>query len=146
MMETHRNERKKLENMMLGIDFGETNIGVAFGRNGLVSPLKVLPGKNQQNAIMEIARLARENHAEKIIVGLPLSGSGKETAMSLKTRKFAKLLKILTKKPVEFYSEHLSTIQAVEEAISTGISQKKRTSVDHLSAALILKRYYDQSQ
>ena len=126
----------------IGIDYGLTNIGVAMGRNGLVVPIKVIAGKSESEAIHEITRIAMENNAVKIVVGLPLSSQGKETQQSLKTRKFAKLLKIFTKKPVELYDEHSSTKEALSEAISTGISQKHRGIKDHLSAALILKRYF----
>jgi putative Holliday junction resolvase len=146
MIESHRQEKKDIKDILLGVDYGEAHIGVALGRNGLVSPLRVLPGKNVQNAITEIARLAQENKVNKILVGLPLTGSGKETKMSIKTRKFAKLLKIFTKKPVEFYNEFLSTKIATEEAISRGISKKRRVKVDHLSAALVLKRYYSENE
>lgn len=131
--------------ILMGIDYGEKNIGVSFGRNNLVSPLKVVSSANIQTAIHEIARLAQQNHVTKIVVGLPLTGAGKETQISIKTRKFAKLLKIFTKKPVEFYNEYLSTKESEEAALSQGFSRNKRHSIDHLSAAIILKRYYDEN-
>jgi putative Holliday junction resolvase len=146
MIVSYRNESNKIKDILLGVDFGETNIGIALGRNGLVSPLRVVSGKNVQNAISEISRLAQENHVDMIVVGLPLTGSGKETQMSIKTRKFAKLLKIFTKKHVELFDEFLSTTEAIEESITKGVPQKKRSLIDHISAALILKRYYSENE
>ena len=134
----------KNEDVLLGLDYGESNIGVAFGRSGVVCPIKVIEGRNQLSAIHEIIRLAMENKAVKIILGLPLTSEGRETKQSLSVRQFAKLLRVLSKKPVEFHDEHSSTQTALEEAIDLGIPQKGRRMTDHLSAAVILKRYYSE--
>lgn len=136
---------KQKEDFLLGIDYGETNIGLAFGRNGLVSPLKVINGKNTNTAIVEISRLLRQNHIQKIVMGLPLTAAGKETKQSLEVRKFAKILKVLTKMPVELYNEHMTTSNALNEAIMMGYSQKSRQETDHLSAAIILKSYFNEN-
>ena len=127
---------------LLGIDYGEKNIGLAFGRNGLVSPAKIVNGTNDETATHEISRYAWENKVDKIIMGLPLSPEGKDTAQARKVRKFAKLLRIKIKKPVDFVNEYRSTLDAKTETFNLGISKKRRQTVDHLSAALILRAYY----
>lgn len=132
------------EDILLGVDYGDTNIGVAFGRNGLVSPVKTINGVHQLTAVNEITRIAMQNKCTKIIMGLPLSYTKHETLMSKKARAFAKLLKIYLKLPVEFENEFGTTIESIEEAIQQGISRKNRGTVDHISAALILKRYYNE--
>lgn len=133
------------DELSLGIDYGETNIGLAFGRNGLASPLSIIPAKNEDEALREIARFAIENKVTKIIMGIPLTADGKETAESLKVRRFSKLLKIYLKKPLELVNEHSTSIEALDEAIDIGMSQKGRRKVDNLSAALILTRYFEKS-
>lgn len=133
------------DELLLGIDYGETNIGLAFGRNGLASPLSIIPAKNEDEALREIARFAIENKVTKIIMGIPLTADGKETAESLKVRRFSKLLKIYLKKPLELVNEHSTSIEALDEAIDIGMSQKGRRKVDNLSAALILTRYFEKS-
>ena len=130
---------------LLGIDFGETNVGLAFGRNELVSPLKVMNGKSEITLINELNRLAIENSVAKFIVGLPLTVEGKETNKSLKVRKFAKLLKIYSRKPVEFQNEYGTTIEAQRKSIELGLSKKRREAKDHLAAAILLRRYYDEN-
>ena len=135
--------QKVLDEILLGIDFGEANIGIALGRNGIVSPIKIVDGKDQARAINEIYRIAIENKADKFIMGLPLDHAGRETKQSLSTRTFSKLLKIRTKKPLEFVDEHGSSMEALELAIDTEIPMKKRILKDHLSAAIILHHYYE---
>jgi putative Holliday junction resolvase len=139
--------KKKTSNqnaIILSIDFGKTNIGTALGRNGLVTPLGVISGKNIDTAFYNINRLIVENKVDKLVVGLPLTVDGKETAQSLEVRRFAKILKVTTKRPVDFQDEHETTKTALREAIDTDISEKGRGSIDHLAAAFILKRYYDE--
>ena len=130
--------------LLLGIDFGETNIGLAIGRNDLVSPLEILPGKNIENSLNQINRTIIENEVEKIVVGLPLTADGKDTAESLEIRRFAKLLKVTTKRPVDFQNEYGSSKAALEEAIDLDTPRNKRKTNDHLAAALILKMYFNE--
>jgi len=136
----------KKEEILLGIDFGETNIGVAFARNGLVAPLRVIPAKHQDTAVHEIAKIFHQNKCTKVIVGLPLTQQNKETAESIKVRQFVKLLKVYIKVSIEFQNEFLSSEEALRESIAGGVSKKGRRSIDHYSAALILKRYIDNNQ
>ena len=133
------------EEMLLGIDYGETNTGLAFGRVGLVLPLEVLNSKNDDFLISEIARAVADHRITKIIMGLPTDVEGKETKQSLKVRRFAKLVRIKAKRPVEFVSEYGTTDEAMESAIRSGISQKRRQTSDHYSAAIILKRYFREA-
>lgn len=129
---------------ILGIDYGQINIGVAIGNNGIVSPLKVLPGKNQNSALYEINRLVIEHKISAIVLGIPLSYDDKETKESIVVRRFAKLLKIATKRPVIFQNEYGSSKDALKEALSLGVSKKNRASNDQIAAALILKMFYDE--
>jgi putative Holliday junction resolvase len=128
---------------VMGIDYGDANIGIAFGKSGLVAPIKIVQSKNLPTAINEIVRYAIENRMTKFVVGLPLTTEGKETRKSAEVRRFAKLLKVASKKQVEFMDEHSTTIDAGDEMVEFEIAQKKRRMKDHFSAALILKRYFD---
>jgi putative Holliday junction resolvase len=130
----------------LGIDYGEVNIGLAIGNNGLVSPLKIISNKNPGTAMHEIGKVVVENKIGTLILGLPLSPDGKENKQSLKIRKFAKNLKTVVKRPIIFQNEFNSSMDALEEAIDINIPKKKRKTNDHLAAAIILKRYYNEKE
>ncbi len=143
-MAKHSGVKDPLQEKLLGIDYGSTNIGLAFGINGFVSPLKVISGKNTNEALAEISRYVIENKVEKVVVGLPLRSDGKETPQSREVRNFGKILKIHTKRPIFYVNEYRTSKESVTEAINLGISKKRRQIVDHLSAALILKEYYSR--
>jgi putative transcription antitermination factor YqgF len=128
--------------ILLGIDYGDRNIGLAMGRNGFVSPLQIIDGANSHTAVHEITRTVMQNRCTKLIIGLPLSFDKKETVMSRKARVFAKLLKVYIKIPMEFENEYGTTMGSIDEAILFGVAKKQRAKTDHLSAALILKNYY----
>lgn len=133
-----------LSEYLLGIDFGSTNIGLALGKNGLVMPLRSISGKNEAAAIDEINRAAIENKVTKFVVGLPLSAGDKETVQSLNVRRFAKLLKIHSKRQVIFQNEFGTTSDiehSTDEITESYTGNKKPT--DHFAAALILRKYYD---
>lgn len=138
-----KSQKSIQEDVFLGIDYGERNIGLALGRNGYVSPLSIVPGANMMTAVHEITRLALENKVSKFIVGIPLTGDGKETQQSLATRKFVKLLKIISKKPAIFVNEFDSSKEAQAEKAYFGVSAKKAALSDHVSAAIILRRFFE---
>jgi putative Holliday junction resolvase len=144
-MAKKRSQKSNLEKeTILGIDYGESNIGLAFGRNRFVMPLKIISGKDAETAVHEISRYIYENKVDRAIVGLPLNVEGKETEQSRNVRRFARLLKIKSKKPVDFVNEYRTTEESITEAVNLGVAKKRRGKVDHLSAALIIKEYYNK--
>jgi putative transcription antitermination factor YqgF len=128
--------------ILLGIDYGKTNIGLALGRNGLTTPIEIISAKNIENVLHKINRIVIENKIDLIILGLPLTSDEKDTPESLDARKLVKLLKVNTKRPVEIQNEYGSSIKALEQAIELGTSEKKRKTNDDLAAAYILRLYY----
>lgn len=138
-----KNPSKNLsQEILLGIDYGESRIGLAFGRNTYVMPAKIISGKDAETAVHEICRYLYENKIDRIIIGLPLSVEGKETTQSRKVRKFANLLKLKSKKPVSYVNEYRTSEDSKTEAINLGVSKKRRREIDDISAAIILKEYY----
>lgn len=148
-MPVHKSDKSSTrDEIVLGIDYGETNIGLAFGRIGLTGPLDTISGKNTDRAISDIAKAYHDIDGTKIVIGLPLNANGKETSNSVVVRRFAKLLKIYLKQPIEFVNEYLTTQESVEKLVNQGMPQKSRRGgkKDRLSAELILKRYYHEKE
>lgn len=141
-MPSQNNKINLKDEILLGVDFGLSKIGLALGRNDLVMPISEINGKNELSAIHEITRVALENKVTTIVLGLPLSADGKEGYQARKVRRFAKLLRTISKKPIGYANEYRSTQEAIEEG-----HDKSLLSVGHnddsLAAALILKRYYN---
>lgn len=139
------NKDESLPNF-LGVDYGESNIGLAIGNNGIVTPLKIVPTKTGQDAMFEINKVVIENRVGNIIVGLPLTSDNKETRESVIVRRFANTLKTITKRPVIFQNEFGTSKRALEEALDLDVPKKKRATNDHLAAALILKMFFEENE
>jgi putative Holliday junction resolvase len=82
----------------LGVDVGSAKIGVARGSAmaRIAQPLKTL---SANSAIDELAALASQSGAEGIVVGLPRSLDGNETAQTSYVRNWAKLAHTMSTPP-----------------------------------------------
>lgn len=121
----------------LGVDFGLKRIGLALSEGELAAPLKVISVLSLTDAIGKIAREVREVGVDKLIVGLPEGQTGKAA------RKLVNGLKKVGI-DVESTDETLSTKTAQKLMIEMGISKKKRSINDAVSAAIILQEYLDK--
>ena len=131
------------EEILLGLDYGENKVGLAFGRSQTVMPLKILNAKDKDSAIKEIIQIVKTNHVTKLIIGLPLSFDRKENAQSRLVRQFVKLLNHYLKLPFEFVDEYGTSDEAYSHLVINGASKNRRDLDDAVAAALILKRYYN---
>ena len=65
-----------------------------------------------RRGLAAVARLAAEQDAERVLVGLPLTLAGEEGAQAAEARAFAERLERRLRVPVELYDERLTTRQA----------------------------------
>jgi len=86
-----------------------------------------------------------ENKAAAYVMGLPLTVDGKETAQSLANRKFAKLLRIISRKPVIFTNEAESTQEALESMTIQKSTGRRKAYSDDIAAAIILRRFFQET-
>jgi putative Holliday junction resolvase len=131
------------EEILLGIDYGEHKIGLAFGRSDVVMPIKIVNAKDRDSAIKEIIQIAKTNHVTKLVIGLPLSFDKKENLQSKTVRQFTKLLNHYLKLPFEFIDEYGTSDDAQGYLVLSGTTKNRRDMDDAIAAALILKRYYN---
>lgn len=131
---------------VLGIDYGEKRIGLAVCDEGgmTASGLPTVIRKNRKNDLEILARLIKEHHIEKIIIGYPVRLDGSEGIQCEKVSRFAALLEENYSLPVIKWPEAMTTKDAEEILINSGVNWKKRKEkVDKLAACLILQDYLD---
>jgi len=131
-----------------GIDYGEKRIGLAISDPSriIATPVKAIPAKKklEETARDILLELEAYDAVEKIILGLPLMMSGKESPGSLKVRELAKHLEEQSDKSVELWDERLSTTQVERTMKEAEMSRKKRAKhVDAMAAAMILQSFLD---
>jgi putative Holliday junction resolvase len=145
------------EGRVLGVDLGERRIGVALGdlATGTAVPLATL-GRARSTAAdaAVLARLAREQRAEALVVGLPLEMSGAEGPQAALTREWALAVAAASGLAVRFRDERL-TSQRAELRLgragrgrsggppSAAQRESRRRRVDREAAALMLQDELD---
>ena len=133
---------------VLGVDFGDSRTGTALSDPGrMLSGALVCIRGGMQTAATETARLAKENGAVRIVVGLPKNMDGTEGFRAERVRAFCELLQKETTLPVETYDERLSTVEAHRMMSMTGtFGSKRKEQVDNLSAQIILQDWLDRER
>lgn len=141
----------------LGIDLGERRIGVALGdpARRVASPLTTISrAKTVAADAVVISRLAAEQRAVALVVGLPLNMDGGESLQAARTREWAEAVAVATGLPLRYRDERLTSERA-ERRIggaargrsggppSAAQRNAYRGRVDREAAALILQDEFD---
>jgi putative Holliday junction resolvase len=121
---------------VLALDYGSARCGVAVSdpTGTLATPLEPVLRANTRKGIDRLATIVRENEAGRVVVGLPLSLSGRDSEQTAEARAFAERLarRLGDAVPVELY----------DERFTTRIAQRSgggRTSEDSRAAAVLLE-------
>ena len=127
---------------VLAIDYGTKRIGLAIGDENLkiVSPKGVI---KSEKAVEKIKEIVKESNVGKIILGFPLTPSGKEGQRAKLVKKFYEELKReLPETEIILWDERWTTQEALRRL--EGLSPKKKKELkDVIAAMIILEEYFD---
>jgi len=127
---------------LLALDPGDRRTGVAVSDElGLFAHPRpaILADSDQATADAVVTAVAREQ-PDEVIVGLPLSLSGADSAQTSRARGLAVLLRSRLTVPVTLVDERLSTVQA-QRALGPG--RRPKGEVDSAAAAILLQAVLD---
>ena len=131
---------------LIGLDLGSTTIGVAtadYTRQIATPRFTIERGKFQADAKALLEFAAKEDIG-LLVLGLPLNMDGSEGPRCQSTRAFARNLSKLTKLPIIYWDERLSTAAVERTMLEADLSRAKRErNVDKLAAAFILQGLLD---
>ncbi|WP_295808547.1 Holliday junction resolvase RuvX [uncultured Nitratireductor sp.] len=132
---------------LAGIDLGTKTIGLSVSDRGLslATPRPVIHRRKfTQDAEALIAACARDN-VGGIVIGLPVNMDGSEGPRAQSTRAFIRNLERLTRLPVAFWDERMSTVAAERALLEMDVSRRKRAErIDSAAAAFILQGALDR--
>lgn len=96
---------------VLALDYGSARCGCAVSdpTGVLATPLETVRQPASRRGRGRLRELVAELGAERVVVGLPVSLSGQDTAQTTETRRFAAELAAMLAVPVELYDERLTT-------------------------------------
>jgi putative pre-16S rRNA nuclease len=120
---------------VLALDYGAARCGVAVSdpTGTLATPLDPVLKPGTKKGLQRLRDLVRELGAERIVVGLPVSLGGGDSAQTRETRQFADRLTVAVDVPVELYDERFTTSLA-EQAGGTA-------ALDSRAAAVLLDEW-----
>ena len=128
---------------MLALDYGSARCGVAVSdpTGVLATPLEAVLKPGGRKGMGRILALVRELEAERVIVGLPLTLSGGDSAQTREAREFASVLEQrLGGIPVELFDERFTTLLAQRD----GGEERPRASEDSRAAAHLLSSWLER--
>ena len=131
---------------VMALDIGTKRIGIALSdyllmlANGHSS----IQREPEENALESIKKIAKENHVEKIVVGLPLNMDGTKGFQAENCEEFASKIKDFE---VIFEDERLTSDTAEENLRNKKIDfRKDKGLVDIESACIILEQYLSRTK
>lgn len=131
----------------LGVDPGTKRIGLAISdiSGTIASPLTVLQrSKSKLHDLHELARIARAEEVDVIVVGLPLNMDGSEGPAARAAISEARRLATVVDVPVELHDERLTTVTADRDMLAAGLNAvQRRQVVDKIAAAIMLQSWLD---
>ncbi len=132
---------------VLGLDLGSRRIGVAVSdpSGTIASPYQVIERSgNASDDHDRIAEIVSEVGAERVVVGLPLSLSGKVGPAAEQTMREIEAMAEVVNVPVEVRDERFTSVSAQRSMRALGVrAGQRRASVDKVAAAVILQSWLD---
>jgi putative pre-16S rRNA nuclease len=124
---------------VLALDYGSARCGAAVSdpTGTLATPLEPVLAPATRKGLRRVAALAERVGAERIVVGLPLSLAGGDSAQTAETRAFAERLGAIVRVPVELYDERFTTRLAQRAGGAAAL--------DSRAAAVLLDEWLNRS-
>jgi putative Holliday junction resolvase len=133
---------------VLGVDLGSKRIGLAISDDGrvLASAYQVLQrGRSRVADHAELARTVAESGATLVVVGLPLSLSGRSGPAARAVEAEVAELRQVLDVPVELCDERLTTVVA-SRSLEGRRPALRRAVIDQMAAAGILQTWLDRQR
>ncbi|MFD1713616.1 Holliday junction resolvase RuvX [Amnibacterium flavum] len=134
----------------IGVDVGRVRVGLAASDPSgfLASPVETIQrGDDVGPVIARIIAEAVDRDAIEIVVGLPMSLSGADTASTADARDVARALAGASELPVRLIDERLSTVTAQAALHGVGRnSRRSRSVVDQVAAVILLQHALDSER
>lgn len=123
---------------VLALDYGSARCGCAVSdRTGtLATPIEPVLRPATRKGFARVCDVVRDREAKLVVVGLPLSLSGSDSAQTSETRDFARRLSERLGVAVELYDERFTTLMASRDPGDPSASEDSRAAAHLLEGWL----------
>ena len=133
----------------MGIDYGDKRIGIALTDTLCIisSPYEVYKNIGEEDALNHINKLIKDFDVDEIAMGLPLNMDGTEGERAILHREFGQKLASLSGVTVNYVDERLTSAEAEDLLIASGVRREKRKElIDKISAQIILQTFIENKK
>lgn len=123
---------------VLALDYGSARCGCALSdpTGTLATPIEAVLRPATRKGLARVCDVVRDHQAGLVVVGLPLSLSGSDSAQTAETRHFARRLSERVHVPVELYDERFTTLMAARDPGEPAASEDSRAAAHLLEGWL----------
>jgi putative Holliday junction resolvase len=99
---------------VIALDYGSARTGVAVSdpTGTIARPFGVVERAASEDGLERVARIVRDEGAERVVVGLPLTLRGEHGLQAEETAEFVEALRGAVEVPVETYDERFTSVLA----------------------------------
>jgi len=133
----------------MGVDYGDKRIGIAFTDplNIICSPFEVYKNVGLDDAFKHLTELIKIYNVDEVAMGLPLNMDGTEGERAIKHRAIGEKLAQISGVKVHFIDERLTSAEAEEYLIASGVRREKRKEIiDKIAAQIILQTFMNSKK
>lgn len=126
------------------MDWGERRIGLAVSdpTGTIATGLPTVTVRGREDGLTQVAAVAGEREAERIVVGLPLLLSGERGTAAVAAEAFAAGLAERTGLPVETYDERLTSVLGQRRLHELGgKASRSKARIDQGAAVALLESF-----
>jgi putative Holliday junction resolvase len=131
---------------LLGVDFGTVRVGLAISDpdRKFAFPLEVYDRRGRDAEASYFRALVEREEVGGLVVGLPVHLDGREGEKAAQARAYGAWLAGVTGRPVTWYDERFTTVQAESALWEAGLThQRRRQRRDKVAAQMLLQAYLD---
>jgi putative Holliday junction resolvase len=134
---------------VLAVDPGSKRVGLAVSdpTGTIAQALATVPAEPRETLVLRLTKIAGEQKARAIVVGLPRRMDGSDGPEAKAARALAGELRNASRLPVELVDERLTTAAAERSLLEGGVRRKaRRASIDRVAATLLLQSHLDRKR
>ena len=128
----------------MGVDYGDKRIGIALSDLLCIisSPYEVYQNRGEEETLKHLDKIIKENDVDEVALGLPINMDGSEGERAKIHREFGQKLESYSGVKVYFIDERLTSAEAEDILISSGVRREKRKElIDKIAAQIILQTF-----
>ena len=134
---------------LAGIDYGSVRVGVSISDPDRVvaSPFDTYTRRDKKADATYFRQLVQQEQIVGFVIGLPIHASGDESPKSQEARRFGTWLAEVTDKPICYWDERYTTVEAERLLNLADVRGKKRKMrLDRIAAQIILATYIESNR